>query len=91
MEIDTLLKETPAEVFSVNFAKFLEHLCFVENVFCESRSYLRENLSHMKILVTVYLEKKYLPLLLLGKQKKRVSISEVSKTLRIYKKPIPLK
>ena len=56
----------------------------------ERRSYLCENINHLKFLVTVHLGKKYLFWFLLNKQKKCVSLSEVSKILRKYEKPVPL-
>ena len=44
----------------------------------------------MEFLVTAYLPKKCLPRFLLNKQRKFVSLNEVSKDPGIYKKPIPL-
>ena len=44
----------------------------------------------MEFLLTVYLAKKCLPRCLLDKQRKCVSLSEDSKTLGIYEKPVPL-
>ena len=54
------------------------------------RSYLCKTINDMAFLVTLYLAKMCLPWCLLNKQKKCVSPSEVSKTLGICKKPLPL-
>ena len=72
--------------FSVNFAKYLR-TPILQNIY-QRRSYLCENISYMKFLVSVYLTEKCLPWYLLNKAKKWVSFSEVSKTLEIYKKPV---
>ena len=55
----------------------------------EHKSYLCENIYHVESVVTVYQAKNCLPWFLLNKQKKCVSLSEVSKTLGIDKKSRP--
>ena len=74
--------------FPVNFEKFL--ISAILWSICGRRSCLRENIYYMAFLATVYLAKNCLPCCLLNKQKECASVREVSKTVGIYKKTLPL-